>query len=608
MMRPALSSLWELRNSGKIAECRSGLVAWGASRGLSAELPLSTRITRLLESALPEDDAVSYALVEISLHRNRLDFAKAESELTALEERFPRASEASRHLILFQRGLNAFASGNYLGALDLFIEADHYTKDPLQKAWVGHNQLLALDELGWDHSEMLETFRLALEDLAPEWKKYFEEKITSLVLRKGFRSGNWGEVSLGRLDGHSRYLLHWLASIPYLTLPIPTVAGTALDRHWLSGFRLRTLSGLLLEEDLRSDLPLRERVERFYLWTWSWLLDPRADSLERILELRRHLLPGGRASLSPEHGQMLENALRWLGLFAYLPEAELRQALAGFSRANGPGSILLEYEKYLLDYFHAVRGRSLTVAVDTLTFLGGHPAHALAGFHLPLLLQSALPPRLSSLWIGLRELLPKQEAPLEQGIVVHALEKKIRRIAKGACVEEIPQLGLVSLCLLAKEKPTFTKAEILRYAFGLPRYDAYSHDPKLANLLSLANGKLKGVLRFTVKGDLISVKLLAPEKLRFEGECRHTRLLASTFQDPGLLLGEVAAKEIEIPIDWISRNHFEKSLKVSKATATRRLRAWVTEGILESRGQGKSSKYRVTPKLAQRLRQEGVQL
>lgn len=606
-MAPSLQPIWELRNAGKIAECRASLVAWGAKRGLAVELPLAGRIEALLERGVTEEDVISYALLEISLCRNRLDFVGAETELRHLEARFPVISDSGRYLLLFQRGLNAFASGNYLGALDLFIEANLYATDPLTRAWVGYNQLLALDELGWDHAAHLETFQRAFPDLTDAWRNFFEEKVTALNLRKGFRTGDWADVTVGRLDDYSRYLLHWLSSIPYLVLPFPSV-GSALDRHWLSGFRLRTLSGLLLAEDLRGDLPLRERIERFYLWVWQWLLDPRADSLERILELRGSLAPGPRASLSPEHGQMLENALRWLGLFAFLPEGEVREALGGFPRANGAGSLYLDYEKYLLDYFHAVRARSITVAVDTLTFLSQHPAHPLPGFSLPMLLQSSLPPRLSSLWIGLRELLPKEESPLDQGIVVHALEKKIRRIAKGNCVEEIPQLGLVSLCLLAKEKPTFTKAEILRYAFGLPKYDAYLHDAKLANLLSFANGRLKGVMRFTVKGDLISAKVLAPERLRFEGDCRHTRLLARTFQDPSLLLGATAAPATELPIDWISRTHFERSLKISKATATRRLRAWVTEGILESRGQGKSSKYRLTPQLAQRLRQEGVRL
>jgi hypothetical protein len=81
-----------------------------------------------------------------------------------------------------------------------------------------------------------------------------------------------------------------------------------------SGARLRTLNGLLIEEDLSDGVRLSEKIERLYLWTWRFLVRPETGALEKILLLQQNIRQNAD-TLSGEDYELLDLSVRWLGLF-----------------------------------------------------------------------------------------------------------------------------------------------------------------------------------------------------------------------------------------------------------------------------------------------------
>ncbi|MCX6123812.1 MAG: hypothetical protein NTV34_03570, partial [Proteobacteria bacterium] len=119
----------------------------------------------------------------------------------------------------------------------------------------------------------------------------------ALRIRQCFLSGDFGELSQLTEAGNgnrgfarqSAWHCVWISALPYVACDLIANYSRCIESLELgilsfqTTFRLATLKSRLLQADFDRSRPLTDKIDRLYLWTWSWMVDPRSDHLERII-------------------------------------------------------------------------------------------------------------------------------------------------------------------------------------------------------------------------------------------------------------------------------------------------------------------------------------
>jgi hypothetical protein len=616
-----LRAIWDLRNRGEIAQSYSEFLRVSSQLGLRGDISIEEKHERLCRTGCSPADALDFLLLEPSFLRNQTRMQEAKRITDEIEQLARNRALPGTFHFSFQKGLNCIGQSDFPRAVDCFVEAKLLAATAKERIAASLNGLMAMEALGYDLGKDADDLSRQIEALTEEsLKAFYRGKLDSFRARAWYRKGEWDRLNQGAArfasDDSLDYFLSWFAGLPFVEgCDKPALEERFFRRYqaqgsrWLLGYRARTLRGLLIEADLDPTLRIQDKVERFYLWAWKWLAAPDAPLLDKILLLKGDLEKSLAQTLTWEQRQMLENAYRWLGFFSQTRDSEVCASLRALAAAQGNPVASLEYERLLLDYLVARKNGQGTIAQDTLEVLKDHPARHLAGLLLPQFLDSlaaggSAPRPLAGLSRNLASIFPKPSERISRGILVNALEGKVRVIEKNrtgnpAIVSPI----LSSLLLLLREKSVFPKAEMLRACFGIARYDSYIHDPKIANTLSQANRLFRPFLRFQTKNGNILAHIGAPELLYFEGYSEHSTMLSALGCHPAALLlcPATASRSSAIAPDrleefretWKTRYDYQVLLNVSKATAARRLRKWVREKKVARRGIGKSSLYKM---------------
>lgn len=612
-----VQSLWNLRYQAKIPECHEAYLGHSAAVGVPAFGPLKPRFEMLLEKWKSTEIVIDFLLLETSFLRRKLLRAQRDDQIKELRDLMAEHSCPPHFQFHFQEGLNALVDANYSKALEQFLLAKPLARNNREFHFASLNAIGAMDALGYSYERPLakfaETFLREKEDWAPS----LNVEYLALLARSSFRTGDLRTLSRlsqqGLAGSQNLYFLSWLRLIPYLDLPKPdsqvkeSISRLASDPHgYLTPYRVRTLSFLLVPEDLKTDIKISARIERLYLWVWRWLCAPEPNLLDKIVQLRNQLNWHEYEHLTEVSYYLLRNSLGWLALFSSTSLEHVEQSVAPVIRCFGTPAPILEYEKTLLDYLFALRDGNKTLAQDTAAVLRARPLANQRAFLLPALLNGNSAAPLATLCesvASIRQAKAKGQDPNTIFVNSVTQEISVRTRQKATRVRSSSLATFLSLF----EHRAFTPVEdALKLSFGISKYDSLIHDPKIANLLSRANHVCQPFVSFSRRGSIIHIEGKT-DSLRFVGTNPHAQQMSHNFSAKIFNLSaspasapsqsEPVTRTARPPSGWVSRRELEAFLGISSSSALRQIRSWLSDNLLQKRGVGKSSRYFVTQNL-----------
>lgn len=620
-----LSSLWESRIVGRIADSRDEYIGWCQEAGIRPEAPAGEQFGKLIEGGMSLADAVDFCCLQVSFERRDLRADRATKRLQEINSCLAERGATPTFQVPFQAGLIALVSEDFSRALEQFLAARRIARDEREQHWAFFNAILCMENLGYEFGTYLRQFRKSFEPhKAAAWAQPIFHQAVALEARAAFRAADFKAMqqlaSTASSGDQACYFLLWLQRLPTLNLGNDEIArGRTLkslydsNEGFLVPFRIRTLSGLLIEEDLRSATRLTARIERLYLWTWLWLVEPDPARLAKVLRTWEQIRRTLDAHLTLEHYLMLECSLRWLSLFLGHDDSLTRASLASLSYPMGTSIAILEYERLALDYFHALRDGESYLAPDTATVLGTHELAHEPRFRLHRLIDSVTAGKaegdLAELARSILSLSRETGSP-SPGIVVDRIDRSVSVLHRSRKREEMRSHSLAQLFYVTFQRPSVPISDCLKACFQLPQYEAAIHDPKIANLLARANRLAAPFVRFT-RRDSHVYREGDSKHIAFRGNCAHTESLSPFGDNHGLFSVEevaTATRGFEGPSgkalargEWLERGDLENFLKLSRSSILRRVADWKKQGLVETQGVGKAVRYRLSPTLEKEL-------
>lgn len=625
-----LEHVWDLRWRAQI-HAAEALVREQRRAFPDLSGPPAAVLDYLLQAGLSASSAIEFMLLDVSFLRPQLRLDEADRQLAGIQSLMQVRGIEQHYQCEFQRALNAFARGQRDVALEAFNAARLLARNEREEALALFNTVICLEDLGFDYQTFLAEFEQKFRPcLGAPWAEGILHQINSMQARSAYR-----QADVGRL---TRYLaspnvfvgdqaigyLALVAQLPFFEIgDAVAVQERAIDhllrrgpQAFLAAYQVRTLSGLSVSADLAADCPVRatEQIERFYLWTWRWLIQPDDNLLDKILRLRDHLRAAPLSVLSTDDFLQLENAVRWLGLFLGLDDRAVRQTLDHLSYSSRCNVPVLTYEQRVLDYLVASRGGDAARAEISWKALIGEPCHEQSQFTLPALVTAVrdgamAPEPYVTLHRSLDELLNRNQVP-ENGLAVDVHAGIWKRFAQAQVTDELASQPLCQLLWLASRGESWHVCVLLQACFGLPRFDPIKHDVKIAKLLAMANRLCNPEVRFSRKGSYC-IASIKQDAVHVRTGNDHTRSLAShPLAYDHMVLRTVtlpAAPAVGVNIarsiadEWVNRRAIEAFLGCSRTVAVERINRWYGSGLLEKSGTGKATRYRLSESLLDQL-------
>lgn len=571
--------------------------------GLRNTMPVDEQFRRLREAGHAVPAVVDFLLVEVADLTRSGSWEEAGKRIEWLSRKLDGAGRPATYQLLFSRAFQSHAAARYLMAHEAFLVAAHFARSPMEKTFAELNALLSAENLGHDIRPAVDRLRREVEPYATEdWAKPVQAQLCDLRFRRALRMLD--EPALRALEANiapgSQLAFHfaWLARLPHFTFFEAPHAGAELalaarTEGYAVPYLLRTLSGHLPDEDLETEAPIPDRIERLYLWTWTWLVRPEPRLASRIASLSQRLLGAGRANLIAEDVAMLENALRWLALFSGRSTAAVGGLLRAVDSPLDHEARWLGYERLVLDYLFARRDGDGAGASAAWERLARHEAHACHHFELPKLVASIENgtdeplERLGQLPGALAELLRPASA---DGLAVDCAMSRITVRRNGMVVREAISEPVAGLLAAAAARPCLAIEDALEAAFGITAYEPTDHDVKLAKLLLRAKQLAAPCFGAYRRGNFIHMSFPAgAPQLRsagpHAGSLRHLKIL-------GAPVGNISRTGRVGQARWLTRREIEQALSLSRATTLRKIGGWLRDRTLERTGRGKAARYR----------------
>ncbi|HPI40276.1 MAG TPA: hypothetical protein PLJ21_05690 [Pseudobdellovibrionaceae bacterium] len=617
--------LWELRNSGQISESYLLYLDLLASISDFSDCTSSqSKLDLLLQTGQSHEMIVEIMLFESALYRNRLENEKADLILSHIDQFISKYKIKASYNYFLQKGLQYFSKSEIQKALENFVMAKKLSKNKKELSISSTNIILCLEDLNLIDSVYQNEWMKSYDSLTNEdkstWAKNVVFEVEGFKLRQSFRSSNFeslntnieSSISQKKLGFWSQYFLSYLNHLPYIEFR-KSIRVSIDELHseifYLNQYRIRTLRGLLIEEDLGTHIKISAHIERLYLWVWYWLEEPSTNLLSKIAKLYQVILKtfdtDQKLIISSDHFQMLENATRWISF--------LGDQKPSVHKVNYPQSLchkVFEYERLVLNYLEATRKKS-TLSTEYLSLIETHPFHKENANHLKNLLMFDSLKKNSTFFMTLTKSLQHLISPdssLKDGIKLDFLKKKVVQIQFGVEKKSFNS----SLFLLAsyfRTRASATKDEVLNVCFGIPSYDSFVHDPKIASLLTQANKLLSPAMTFRTKLNLILCER-QDHLIKSFGDTPHV-LEAVSFKDQfsrpepqsnseikrSAQLIESKIKLDSFITDWKSRIDYEKEFNLSKSNVIRKITEWKKRNWILVHGQGKASLYKAQKEL-----------
>jgi hypothetical protein len=597
----------------------------------------------LLECGLRLESTINFLLYKASIQRHQQKFSLAQQSLAEVRKFSEQQGYLKHYQLSFQSGLNYFARAQFNLALEDFQSALKVCKNHWEYAYAKLDEILCLMHLNYEFKDKLQDFTKWWKDhehTAGHWQKGIAHQLLFINIDTSFKEGRFTEFQK-LAKGADRYhqtsfMAHWLASLPYLRLD-----NIHLDQlrqtlelnvtKYEGAFRIRTLDLTSLHDDFITQHRITDQIERLYLWVWKWLADPSDDLLALVIPWASHVCAVVRyAQLSSDDLAMLKNSLRWIALFTrFNDQAIIRELASVFGRVPENNEVL-KFESRLLDTFYTLRDQIKDriadgVSTDEGTYFPNHHLMECQHFllkdlygHNPLPYQHPL----AKLKTSIQSLRHQPFDYSVPGIYIDVLNRRLTIITPESEVRGVDSDAIITFLSLVSTQPTVSVLEVLFICYGIRRYDAELHDQKIAQLLYNVNRLLDPYLRAKRKRDIIIAEFDSKSQsdILFQRASRHAMQMLSYSSEiwqltqvrsadsmEGQILKETFEQNAElealVPGVWLKRQTLESVLKVSRATAGRRIAKWRELGLIEQQGVGPSSRYKLEPNLISKIKE-----
>ncbi|HUP56839.1 MAG TPA: helix-turn-helix domain-containing protein, partial [Bdellovibrionota bacterium] len=411
----------------------------------------------------------------------------------------------------------------------------------------------------------------------------------------------------------SGYYQLWVGRLPYhrffeKTTPEAEERFIRSSPYFLKkSYRTRTLQGILHPDDLVS-VKVSELSDRLYLWTWRWLADPAGFPLERIMALLREFEPRDVArQTTVEDFQLIRNALTWISLFDPTSDLVVQRLLQSMAPAQNREYPILGFERELLSYLRAERDHRKTEASDFLAGLRSHPFWKSPDLKLARLADGRVPE--GSPLTGLAERIARLRQPVSHARNRLRVELETGRIVSARDGRSVVSQPMAAAFDLLHSLESIDCARFAQVCFGLSRFDAIIHGPKIFNLLSRMRGLSPPELRFSVKsgrvwakGPWTQVEIERGGGLSgtIQSHPEWSTLTARTVAQASSAAADAAErwarpaqalKQLRGQAE-LTRKELEKLTGKSRSTANRIIERWLKQGILVRSGKARNTVYK----------------
>lgn len=632
-IRQELDAIWSMRLSYQLQATKERFLGLIAAFAIDLRESAKDRILQLQEQGIAIEQAIEFLAVEIAILRGDLKIEEARSLLTESEVIIKEFGLPRNTKLEFQAGMLALAGNDFSVALLHFLACRRQQDKGKFSPFIEFNIAVCYEALGYDFESVLN----GLEELEPNlinqsWAQQLVGQMRAMKLRALFRRSEFKALreaaASSHLDAQSLFYLSWLGRIPSLDIPQQNALEQKLTElildhgpESLTAYRLRTLEGRCTQSDLSADIHAIEKVDRLYLWIWQWLLEPSRSGMERILIVWDNLKPQLQSeTLTATDSLLLENALRWLGLFAVIDSSDVDSQVCSNNYAMSAQPDYLILEKRFLDGLFAGRDGKHVLLSDI--FYGickdrDHyqysifPTIAAILVNQPEASDQSLDPCFSWFLNSLRSIVNLGPKDADNKVYIDLREQKI---FCNNPTTEIYSEQFISLISLFLEKNIVPKRFVFKHCFGISKILPDVHEKKLANLLSRVHAKFSDRFRFRVSGDSVVLETNADYELVFLGQSEHAKILydlevkklfTSTAIGENFETAGVLRKSSSQSLGtWVSRAKLEAYLNISKATANRRIAKWLDDGLLLRKGAGKATRYRLTKDLHEKIEED----
>ena len=593
-----LQRAWDFRNSQNLAK--------------ADEFYQKIRRANMAQTTQNPYADIQLSILKASLLRAQGEIVPANTVLDQVKTDCERHGFQPTDHYYLQKGLNLFYEGYFPSALEFFIQCDKVTQDEKIRTMALGNQLLCLDNLNLSGEAVYKKLLKQKDKIDAE---YFERTITpSLESYWGRQLLHQGRIAklLDLPKTESVWQLQWLqlwaAHLPYVkSTPEQQDAATIASSARLlwKNYRLKTI---LMESryDSAEQVKISEKIDRLYLWTWRWLVNPDTVDASVYIECWNEIEPHAICSKSTSEDLVLIRlCLRWARLF----NPQWQNATFDWLSKSLPGNLvsppLFELEGKILDYLEAVQGKKRSVAARIKKELAGNSLF-------------------NSRELRFKEILDPGKTKSDLSTIVERLSDKNKKPVRSKDLtidlansswkkdgESGVSAPVCKLIYLMSQKNVITFAEVLHEAFDIPYYESDVHNAKVMNLLTRVRKLLpKQVALFTrqekiyVESDTLKVKFHRPSKELvlplapfLSSPCiKQNQNHLDRWIQPRILMNYWNAESS------FSRQDLQDKLKLSKASANRLLTRWCNEGFLQSQNIGRSTSYRIDMTNFSRLR------
>lgn len=620
---------WELRLNQNVEECRELTISLKQEMGIPLGQLTHEEIQSLFSKA-DSDSLVEVLLLGASLARAQKDLAYSSLILEAVNQALRLKERSAHYRLYFEKGLNSLLYGRYSVALEEFQIASSLARNQMETICALVNLLICRDSLGLSGSHNRLQLNKAMKNF-PQPKKLsgVYSQLMLLDLFKDFREGKIRSALTRGAQKNSKDFSQvesftwWLRALPYhadykeltatqwekIPMQIP------LSVH--GSFRCRTLHGVLHPDDRKWTKP-SEFVDRLYLWVWRWLADPEKYPIQRVMALLKDTAVfDDPHRLTAEDCELLKNALLWLGLFDASSERKLHVLVEKLNIHVPVFFPLLELEKLVIYYLTARREGDVILSADYLSALKKHSLWSDSRLRFRALLEAVteekeIVPSLQTLARNLQKLVRPKDRSQDSRLTVDLTKHQVIDSKSRSKIVSEPMALALSLL---QERGTVSCEQFAEVCFNLTRYDSTIHQAKIFNLLARLRQLPLGDLHFRLKagfiiaeGDWSSVTFIRDcalaHALRSQPEWKELVSPPKSSDAPAALRPRQKPKLEEL--DWkfpVTRRELEERAQLSRSTMTRLLTQWLNDGSVVKVGNARSTTYRLSPELGNRLMQ-----
>jgi hypothetical protein len=576
------------------------------------------------EDSLSRDDLISLYALRASLSRRTEGLEKSQKYLDAIIEEVKK-NHAESFFFQMEQGLNYFAQAQYSLALNYFLQARLVSGEnyPWQKRWALINILLCKENVGLPFKDSLKI----LNDESPCDQKDIENQIKAFSLRQSFKNAELEElfvssVQVGTSFSQAEYYRLWIRSLPYHSYYQGSIEEDVIEKLYVDqalycgSFRAHTLIYSFLDLDFQKTVKGTDLVDRFYLWTWRWMIGQKQEDFDKIIRLVSKLnIETLLEGLTVEDKVLLKNALSWIRLFIHQKEPVINQLLNYFENdlAETEQYPLLSFEQLFISYFFALKKGEAAEAVDLLKLIKSHPYFKKQDLLLRALLEEDKEGGDDPLGKMRETLFSLKNKSLNDSSFFAIVDENKQEIIRNNSIER-GEILVKAICALNKEN-NLSEADFSNQVFGLFEYDAFIHQKKIHNTLQRLRKIVGPQLTFKIKdGRVFSEgswnELLVLEVPKFQKKWD----LSPSWSRLSHQSDELKSKEKNVEVrpihsmpSKVTRPELEKILGKSRSATHRLIEKWQKQGLVQKKGKARTTSYELSDFLIKKLTNYGEQ-